>query len=240
MGIKQEIGNRYGYLEVVEFDYIHPKRRAAFWKCRCDCGNLVSLEGSELRRKNYICCGSNCIYSRNNNKIKNLLGQKFGCLEVIKFAGLDEKNHLALWECKCHNCGEIKVFRGKDLTYGYSRSCGCVKSHGELIIKEFLNKNKIAYKSQYSFQDLLSNKGYRLFFDFGLMDKQGNLLCLIEYQGIQHFVPQENGFGDQQRNITDKLKLEYCRNKEIPLYFINYSDNIVLEIEKLCLAYNLL
>ena len=46
-------------------------------------GKQISLEGSELRRGNYQCCGTDCKFSRENNKVKNLLGQTFGELSVI-------------------------------------------------------------------------------------------------------------------------------------------------------------
>lgn len=35
-------GNRYGRLTVVGFSHIGERRRS-YWKCRCDCGKIVTL-----------------------------------------------------------------------------------------------------------------------------------------------------------------------------------------------------
>ena len=240
MAIKDEVGNRYGHLKVIKYAYTHPKRRCAFWLCQCDCGKQIILEGSELRRGNYQCCGTDCKFSRENNKVKNLLGQTFGELSVIEFVGIDSNQHCAMWKCKCNNCGSNTIQRGKDLVHGAVKSCGCIKSKGEFEIKKFLISNQIRFTSQFSFPDLVSDKNSRLFFDFALLDKQDNLLCLIEFQGIQHFIAQPNGFGQQQREVTDILKAKYCKHNSIPLHYITYLDDINKEIERICLAYNLL
>jgi hypothetical protein len=34
-------GNKYNMLEVLSFD--HCENRRSYWKCRCDCGNIVIL-----------------------------------------------------------------------------------------------------------------------------------------------------------------------------------------------------
>lgn len=240
MAIKNEVGHRYGHLEVIEYAYTHPKRRCAFWLCQCDCGNKAIFEGSELRRGNYQCCGIECVFSRQNNKVKNLLGETFGQLTVVEFMGIDATQHCAMWKCKCNNCGSETIQRGKDISHGAINSCGCIKSKGEFEIKKFLVNNQINFSSQFSFKDLLSEKNSRLFFDFALLDKNDNLLCLIEFQGIQHFIPQPNGFGQQQREITDAQKANYCKNNNIPLHYITYLDNIDEKIKEICSAYSLL
>ena len=35
-------GNKYNKLTVLNFEYIDNRRRT-FWKCKCDCGNIVIL-----------------------------------------------------------------------------------------------------------------------------------------------------------------------------------------------------
>ena len=46
------IGRRFGKLEVIALDpERRPPSRAFYWVCRCDCGNVVSVWGSNLRRK---------------------------------------------------------------------------------------------------------------------------------------------------------------------------------------------
>lgn len=58
-------------------------------------------------------------------KIKNLIGQRFGRLTVIEFAGT--KNSKAYWKCRC-DCGNICVVRSSHLKDGSTQSCGCLAS----------------------------------------------------------------------------------------------------------------
>ena len=57
------------------------------------------------------------------SRIKNLIGQKFGRLTVIKRAGSDS-NGRAKWLCKC-SCENESVKIGKLLLNGHCKSCGC-------------------------------------------------------------------------------------------------------------------
>lgn len=57
-------------------------------------------------------------------KLKDLTGQEFGRLTVIK-RGTNDKESRAMWLCKCE-CGNEKIIRGKDLRKGNTRSCGCL------------------------------------------------------------------------------------------------------------------
>jgi hypothetical protein len=61
-------------------------------------------------------------------KIKDMTGQRFGHLEVIKIAGKDKRS-LALWLCRC-DCGKEKVIDGATLRRGYAASCGCQQHQG--------------------------------------------------------------------------------------------------------------
>lgn len=54
--ITDETGNRYGRLTVVEYIGIN-KYREAIFKCKCDCGNEVSVRGSALRGGRTRSCG---------------------------------------------------------------------------------------------------------------------------------------------------------------------------------------
>jgi hypothetical protein len=59
-------------------------------------------------------------------KTKDLVGQEFGRLVVIKQAG-QAKNKCALWTCRC-GCGNTIVVRSDSLRNGGSKSCGCAKA----------------------------------------------------------------------------------------------------------------
>src|SRR5690554_5185089 len=53
---KDEMGNTYGKLKVVEFSHTDEDRKV-YWKCLCSCGNVVSVLGTSLRVGNSKSCG---------------------------------------------------------------------------------------------------------------------------------------------------------------------------------------
>ena len=60
-------------------------------------------------------------------KKANLVGQHFGKLEVVEYAGTHRGN--SIWKCKCE-CGNETVVPTNNLTSGNTKSCGkCVKKN---------------------------------------------------------------------------------------------------------------
>lgn len=92
-------------------------------------------------------------------KTLNIKGKKFGKLTVVKFSHI--KDGYSFWECKC-DCENKKIIRGKYLSCGDTKSCGCLhdcswsKIHGlskthfhyswTNIKQRCLNKKNQAYK----------------------------------------------------------------------------------------------
>lgn len=60
-----------------------------------------------------------------NHNFKDLTGQKFGRLTVIK-RGENTNLGLARWVCKC-DCGNEVLVPGSSLRNGHTTSCGCYK-----------------------------------------------------------------------------------------------------------------
>ena len=54
---------------------------------------------------------------------RDLTGERFGKLLVIKFSGRAKDGH-ALWLCKC-DCGNMKIAQGNNLVSGNTTNCGC-------------------------------------------------------------------------------------------------------------------
>jgi len=48
-------GDRFSHLSVI--DYSHTNKGSAYWRCKCDCGNHVTVTGRNLRRGNTKSCG---------------------------------------------------------------------------------------------------------------------------------------------------------------------------------------
>jgi len=68
--------------------------------------------------------------TRENYRIKSLVGQQFGRLTVLEYAGFDlsgntrRKRHR--WRCIC-SCGNEHIVRGESLRQGHTKSCGCFR-----------------------------------------------------------------------------------------------------------------
>lgn len=100
-------------------------------------------------------------------------------------------------------------------------------SRGEIRIYEILTRNEINFIEEYEFKDLSSPNGKPLRFDFAVLDDDGNLDFLIEYQGKQHYqaVGKFGGSrGFYQQQFNDNLKRRYCREKGITLIEVPYTE----------------
>ena len=100
----------------------------------------------------------------------------------------------------------------------------CTMSRGERVIRKYCIKNNIEIVFQYSIADCRNVNA--LVFDFAVMSSE-KLVCLIEFDGIQHFEPVEFFGGEQgfiETRQRDNVKNEFCKNNNIPLLRIPYWD----------------
>ncbi|MTI62267.1 MAG: DUF2726 domain-containing protein [Firmicutes bacterium] len=128
---------------------------------------------------------------------------------------------------KCLKCNNVGI---KDMRNFYDKGCGvCEKSKGEDRIKSYLKKRNIDFHREFSFDNCRDTDVLR--FDFAVF-KDGDLKCLIEYQGRQHFKPI-NFFGSEEglkrRQKRDNIKRKYCRKNNIPLIEIKYWSLEIIE-----------
>lgn len=234
MALKNEIGNTYGYLTVIERAE-NTKEGRAMWKCKCKCGNETIVLGKHLRSGNTKSCGC---YQReraaqaNMDRVGSLVGQKFGKLTVICENGFithtsGKRSRIYYCECECGNI--VPSAQHQYLAYGDLTSCGCVRSKGEYQIEQLLKEHNIEYIREYSFSDLVDDLPLR--FDFAIF-KNNQLLCLIELQGEQHYNPS-NGFYNETIIEHDRMKREYCDKNNIKLVIINYKRNYDIKYEDL-------
>ena len=94
-------------------------------------------------------------------------------------------------------------------------------SHGEVLISNFLDENKIKYNYNKSLKDCISSSKLR--FDFYLTEYN---IC-IEFDGIQHFFPCEMFGGEeefQKLKIRDSIKNEWCSVNDIKLIRFKYNQ----------------
>lgn len=102
----------------------------------------------------------------------------------------------------------------------------CKETKGEKIIRSYLKLNNIDFKQEHTVK--LKDCWFR--FDFVVM--KNNLPMVIEFNGIQHYVP--NNFGSKKDNAAfdklfdnikrDFLKYKKCKENNIPLLVIPYWD----------------
>lgn len=116
-------GQRFGKLVVKEKTTKRSPNRYILWRCQCDCGREIEVTRNKLLTGNVSSCGCAKIPAR-----KNLVGKRFGNLEVIAYCKKENGSHM--WECQC-DCGRTTIVRQSNLEKGYSASCGCKHSPKE-------------------------------------------------------------------------------------------------------------
>lgn len=110
---------------------------------------------------------------------------------------------------------------------GVKCNCHHVSSF-QWIVNKLLIENKVPYRVEVSFRDLLGMSGKKpLRFDFAVYNEDGTVKCLIECQGEQHYKPVDEFGGElefEKRVKHDTLKREYAEAHGIPLIEISYKD----------------
>ncbi|WP_313429831.1 hypothetical protein [Siminovitchia terrae] len=100
----------------------------------------------------------------------------------------------------------------------------CNESKGERLISKYLDYSLYNYKTQYRIKDC--RRTFPLPFDFAVFHKS-ELVCLIEYEGRQHFEPID--FFGGMSNLKDlqerdQIKRDYCKANNILLIEIPYWE----------------
>lgn len=113
-------------------------------------------------------------------------------------------------------------------------------SRGEIKIEEILQASGLTFEEEYSFSDLYSSNGRPLRFDFAVFDDDNNLMFLIEYQGIQHYIAKSKFGGNsglKKQQYNDLMKREYCRKHNLILIAIPYTDESLINYDYIMNAY---
>lgn len=98
-------------------------------------------------------------------------------------------------------------------------------SKGEDLIGYLLKNMGVSFIKEKTFKDCINPEtNYLLRFDFYLPDYN----CCIEYDGEQHFYYKGSGWNNKENFIEltkrDAIKNEYCKNHNIKLIRIPYTD----------------
>ena len=223
------IGQVFGELTVMDFVCI--KDETAIYRFKCSCGNIVDLPIARVKNGTTSSCGH--LWNDWNDSTKSdIIGQRFGKLVVRSYVGID-KYGATLFECDC-DCGNTTILPRYSLVGNRTHSCGCIVSIGESNIKKILTDANISYKPQQSFVDLKSDVGGSLSYDFGILNADGQVERLVEFDGEQHYKPIKHFGGNtrfEAQQYRDNLKNQYALSHDIPLVRIPYSkrDSMTLD-----------
>lgn len=213
-----QIGDKFSKLTVVKES--EKKGKNKYYDCQCDCGEMRTVVGWRLTNGEITAC-KKC--KRNFNDIT---GKKFGKLTVLSETSKRTSNREIIWHCQCE-CGSYVDIPGTSLRSGHTTSCGCINySIGEKNIQQILDNNNISYIKEFKPTELNNKR-----FDFAILDKNNNIIRIIEFDGRQHYDINTHYFSEQQV-ISDNIKNNWCKENNIPLVRIPYTlrDKMTLDL----------
>lgn len=199
-----KVGDIFGELKVIApiEGHTYPDgSKKIMWNCRCNaCGRYDEISQYDLLKRKRTKC-HNCT---NTNGLKDLTGQRFGRLIVLRRAedhipehGEDynpinkdgkkkKSSKKTMWVCRCIKEGNIVTVRGDALKSGKTLSCGCLQKEAAST-QDGLSHTSLLYKKHRS---MLARCGYVA----GASEKQ---LKRYYYRGIRicdEWANKETGF----------------------------------------------
>ena len=181
-------GQRFGRWTVIKRSETIKKQTT--WLCKCDCGTIKSVRGSDLKSGKSVSCGCFNKEVVSEKSVKDLTNMKFGRLTVIERVGSD-KHGKALWLCQC-DCGNETVVNGTRLSDGRTQSCGCLQKErtSEAVKKAWDNDEH--YREQHSGshhhkynpditdEERVEKRKFKAYYEWQFTVKeQGNFTCDI-------------------------------------------------------------
>ncbi len=114
-------GKKFSKLLVIKKSGNKNKHGAILWECKCDCGKTCEVTTANLNYGATKSCG--CLVRETNGYV-NLVGKRFGRLEVLKEDGHNRHKQL-YWMCQCDCGNKVRTLVG-GLKSGHTQSCGCL------------------------------------------------------------------------------------------------------------------
>lgn len=113
-------GKKFGRLTAIKFSRM--QKKIAFWLFRCDCGNEKEINKYSVFFGDSKSCGCYLKEVISKTNTKDLTGQKFGFITVIKKTV--KVSGTWKYQCVC-KCGQETEITGANLSRGNTTSCGC-------------------------------------------------------------------------------------------------------------------
>lgn len=187
----------------------------------CKCKNC----GSEKRVRSDALIHYKCPNCSLRNDAKSMVGEKFGKLTVVEFAG--HKNGRVMWRCECE-CGKTIICNGYNLRSG-QRSCGCERKGRVYSIKHGLRHSRL-YNIWCDIKKRCYNPNCTGYKNYG---GRGIKMCDEWYNSPSSFSKWalDNGYADdltiERKDYNGNYEPENCTWIPREKQSLNQSRNIV-------------
>ena len=230
-------GTVFGYLTVIKDlglkESISENHKRRYSLCKCICGKEIEVQNHALESGYKKSCGCMRYVNKKGTNIKNLAGQRFNALTVLKDSGERTKEGNVLWLCKC-DCGRLTKISTSNIKR--QKTCGkCLnkQSYGVQQIGLLLRQNNLDYEKEKIMPNSLNpkTKGTPRF-DFYVDNDY-----FIEFDGKQHFQIGNGKFDNKEifskTQERDQYKNNWCKENNYTLIRIPYYKDNNLTIEDL-------
>lgn len=218
------IGKKFNHLTVLRETNDRTQGGLKIYECECDCQNHTHV----FVAKKYLVNGDtkSCGCTKYKYKIGDIINNR----TIVGLAGHENNLTMFHYKCRCNFCG--REYNVSATTLDKTISCGCQKSIGEFYISKILKENDIPFIKEYVFP----NYSYR--YDFAILNQEGKIIRLIEFDGEQHYEQNVKNSGwntyqkYEQTYKNDIAKNNLAKEKGIPLVRIPYweRENISLNL----------
>lgn len=224
-------GQRFGRL--VALHRLPSEKGRVRWLCRCDCGAEHVATAHDLRLHHVRSCGCYRVDS-SRERITDISGQRFGRLLALSPTDRRDGKGSVIWSCRC-DCGTDTEASQDALSWGRTRSCGCLKREMQGNIAEsltfadgtcleWLSSRKHRSDNTSGHRGVYKNKNGTWRVAIGLQNKRyhiGNYKSFEEAVKARDIVEEllHDGFVGSYRFWSERADADPDWARENPFYF---------------------
>ena len=209
-------------------EYTYGSGHKVWWKCRkCDESYLSPINIHTRGHKCPYCSGNKILSGKND--LATLfpdIATEYSEDNELPASQISAHTHKKVkWICP--HCNQKYIASPHHRTSSDKTGCPYCKrqSKGECKIKKILDNYNITYKEQEWFDDLRSEFGHPLRYDFTIY-KDDVWIGTVEFNGEQHYMPITVFGGKEHFDIQkqhDLLKTQYSLEHHVPILIIPYK-----------------
>jgi hypothetical protein len=217
--------------------------RVVWWRCKT-CGNSYKAGVGNRAGKNSKCavCMNLTLTDRNRLSILYPEISKEWCYSKnignpSDYSYGSGKN--VFWHCPICDNDYCKTVDSR--TYFHQGCPYCAMSGGAQRVYNYLKNNNYIFKSEYWFDDLRSDLHKPLQYDFSILNDNGDILGLIEFDGKQHeaYIYKFHKSPEKfiRDTLHDKMKTDYAASRGIPFLRIKAKSKNIESLLKVFLEH---